>query len=99
MKFLDEIISGLYNATIDEIRIYNPFVVITCMGKIINKVCSFPNGKYFVFLFLFLLFLFSARFMVTGYGVGGDGEGYYAYLPSVIIDNDLDFENQYLSAP
>jgi len=69
------------------------------MGKIINKVCSVPNGKYFVFLFLFLLVLFSARFMVTGYGVGGDGEGYYAYLPSVIIDKDLDFKNQYLSGP
>ena len=32
---------------------------------------------------------------VDGQLVGGDGVGYYAYLPSVILDRDLDFANQY----
>ena len=27
--------------------------------------------------------------------VGGDGVGYYAYLPSVVLDHDLDFANEY----
>jgi hypothetical protein len=32
---------------------------------------------------------------VDGQLVGGDGVGYYAYLPSVVLDGDLDFANQY----
>ena len=32
---------------------------------------------------------------VDGQLVGGDGAGYYAYLPSVVLDRDLDFANQY----
>ena len=32
---------------------------------------------------------------VDGHLIGGDGVGYYAYLPSVILDHDLDFANQY----
>jgi hypothetical protein len=34
---------------------------------------------------------------VDGQLIGGDGVGYYAYLPSVILDRDLDFANQYAS--
>jgi hypothetical protein len=32
---------------------------------------------------------------VDGQLVGGDGIGYYAYLPSLLLDHDLDFANQY----
>ena len=32
---------------------------------------------------------------IDGQLIGGDGAGYYAYLPSVILDRDLDFANQY----
>jgi hypothetical protein len=44
------------------------------------------------------LFVFLATIPlphVDGQLVGGDGVGYYAYLPSVILDRDLDFSNQY----
>ncbi|MFB3763675.1 MAG: hypothetical protein ACE14P_00335 [Methanotrichaceae archaeon] len=60
---------------------------------------SLFERKYLLLVFIFLTALFTIRFMVVGYGVGGDGIGYYAYLPSLIIDHDLDFENQYLSSP
>lgn len=39
------------------------------------------------------LFVLSLPF-VNPY-VRGDGNGYYAYLPSTVIDGDLDFENQF----
>jgi hypothetical protein len=42
------------------------------------------------------LFLLSLPF-VNPY-VRGDGNGYYAYLPSIVIDKDLDFENQFRHA-
>jgi hypothetical protein len=32
---------------------------------------------------------------VDGQLLGGDGVGYYAYLPSLLLDHDLDFANQY----
>ncbi len=32
---------------------------------------------------------------VDGQLLGGDGVGYYAYLPSVVLDGDLDLANQY----
>ena len=32
---------------------------------------------------------------IDGQLVGGDGAGYYAYLPTVVLDGDLDFANQY----
>jgi hypothetical protein len=43
--------------------------------------------------FVFLLSLF----FVTPY-VRGDGNGYYAYVPSIILDGDLNFENEYARA-
>lgn len=55
--------------------------------------------KYLILIFLVLVSFFTIRFIVVGYGVGGDGEWYYSYLPSLIIDHDLNFENQYLLSP
>jgi hypothetical protein len=41
-------------------------------------------------------FLFSIPFpRADGQLLGGDGFGYYVYLPSVVIDHDLDFTNQF----
>lgn len=71
------------------------------MGQIkqILKYILLSGRKYFILLFLLFLLLFSVRFYAVGYGIGGDGNYYYMYLPSVIIDHDLDFKNQYLSTP
>lgn len=55
--------------------------------------------SYFFLLFLVFVLMMSLRFYATGYGVGGDGEGYYAYLPSLLLDHDLDFRNQAANAP
>jgi hypothetical protein len=60
---------------------------------------SFCERRYLILIFLTLLTLFTIRFAVVGYGVGGDGDGYYAYLPSIIINHNLNFEDQYLSSP
>ena len=54
---------------------------------------------FYVYAFIILEILFLVRFSVVGYGVGSDGEGYYMYLPSVILDHDLNFTNQALKAP
>lgn len=46
-----------------------------------------------VCLAAFLATLFLPR--IDGQLVGSDGIGYYVYLPSLLIDHDLDFTNQY----
>lgn len=45
---------------------------------------------------LFLLFLFTLP-LVTPY-LRGDGVGYYAYVASLVIDHDLQFEDEYRHA-
>ncbi|HEY3324803.1 MAG TPA: glycosyltransferase family 39 protein [Planctomycetota bacterium] len=57
--------------------------------------------KYRVRLSLVTLFIIAAGFMcerlrVNSHGMlfTGDGFGYYSYLPSVVIDHDLDLSNQ-----
>jgi hypothetical protein len=43
-----------------------------------------------------IVFLATIPFpRVDGQLVGGDGVGYYAYLPSIVLDRDLDLANQY----
>jgi hypothetical protein len=54
---------------------------------------------FFGIMILVLILLVFGRFTMTGYLVGGDGEGYYSYLPSMILDRDLNFSNQYAHLP
>src|SRR3989344_8141745 len=49
----------------------------------------------FVLLFLGCVFLLLGRLSMTGNVIGGDAVYYYATLRSIIIDNDLDFKNEY----
>lgn len=51
--------------------------------------------KYFLFLFVMAIAIFLWRFRITGFGIYGDGIGYYVYLRSVIFDRDLDFFNEF----
>jgi hypothetical protein len=44
-----------------------------------------------------LFFLFLMTLPLVNPWVRGDGVGYYAYLRSVLIDHDLNFENDYLA--
>ena len=48
----------------------------------------------FLTLFLFLLALLVTSFKDKFNFVVSDGRGYYVYLPSLVIDGDLDFSNQ-----
>jgi hypothetical protein len=50
--------------------------------------------KYF-FLFVFGCLVFLAHYKFSGQAVWGDGINYWAYLPSVYYDHDLDFEDEY----
>ena len=52
--------------------------------------------KYF-FLVLFFLssLVFLVRFHVIGFGVYGDGLGYFAYDRSLVFDHDLNFQNEF----
>jgi len=51
-----------------------------------------------VYVFCVLVFLASVPFPhVDGHLVGSDGAFYYAYLPTLLLDHDLDFRNQYAS--
>ena len=50
----------------------------------------------FLYLLCILAFLASTRLHhVDGHLTGSDGTYYYSYLPSLILDHDLDFRNQY----
>lgn len=57
---------------------------------------SVDRGRLKATWVLVALFALSLPF-VNPY-VRGDGNGYYAYLPSLLIDGDLDFENQFRRA-
>jgi len=49
-------------------------------------------------LYVFCVVLFLASILLPhadGQLIGSDGKFYYAYLPTLLIDHDLNFENQY----
>lgn len=56
------------------------------------------RSRYGVYVVLAGLFFVLANLAILNKGfysfVVSDGRGYYVYLPSVVIDHDLDFENQ-----
>lgn len=45
-----------------------------------------------------LVFIFLATCVFVNPNIRGDGNGYYAYVRSIIIDKDLDFYNEYQHA-
>ncbi len=50
-------------------------------------------------LFILLIPLAAAmalHYLVTGFIVYNDGRDYYVYLPSLVIDNDLDFRDEWM---
>ncbi len=53
----------------------------------------------FILVFFVLLSGFLVRTSVMGYGVGSGGNWYYAWLTSLVIDNDIDFSNQATQNP
>ncbi len=51
--------------------------------------------KIFLILFILSSLVYLVRFRLTGFGVYGDGLGYYAYDRSVFFDRDLNFSNEF----
>ena len=66
---------------------------MTAMRRSRLKPAVVLGGVWAACLIVFLATIPLPR--VDGQLVGGDGVGYYAYLPSVVLDRDLDFANQY----
>ncbi len=51
--------------------------------------------KKYLIVFLFSIMVFVFHYAFSGQAVYGDGIDYWAYLPSVYFDRDVDFENEY----
>lgn len=51
--------------------------------------------KIFLLIFLLSLLVYLFRFQTTGFGIYGDGLGYYSYDRSVFFDHDLNFQNEF----
>lgn len=51
--------------------------------------------KLFIIGILISIILFVSRVSYIGYGVWGDGLGYYVYTRSLYFDHDIDFHNEY----
>ncbi len=51
--------------------------------------------KVFLLIFLLSILVYLFRFQTTGFGVYGDGLGYYSYDRSVFFDHDLNFNNEF----
>jgi len=64
---------------------------ITPMKLLLQK----PVLLFFAFG-VFLTLLLFAKICITGFVIGGDGLGYYAYLRSMLVDGDLQFANEFL---
>ncbi|MBN1568493.1 MAG: hypothetical protein JXA73_11660 [Acidobacteria bacterium] len=58
-----------------------------------NHPLAHLTGLYIFCIIVFLLAVPLPR--VDGHLVGSDGSYYYAYLPTLLLDHDLDFANQY----
>lgn len=63
------------------------------------NVKKFFLKHYFLILLILATLMFLGRYAVIGYGINGDGDNYYMYLPSMFIDGDLDFSNQVEDMP
>ncbi len=64
-----------------------------------KKLLKFIESHFFMILFILFVSVFLVRYGMLGYGIEGDGNGYYMYLPSLTIDGDLDFNNQFMEVP
>lgn len=51
--------------------------------------------NFFLLLFLLSCFVYIFRFQTIGFGVYGDGLGYYSYDRSIFFDHDLNFNNEF----
>ena len=51
--------------------------------------------KLLCIIYLFAGVIFLSHYAVSGHAIYGDGIDYWAYLPSVYFDHDIDFTNQY----
>lgn len=49
---------------------------------------------FFGLIFIISFIVFLSHFIIVGSSVWGDGQYYYSYLRSVIIDKDLNFQNE-----
>ncbi|MCL4385596.1 MAG: hypothetical protein M1326_04690, partial [Cyanobacteria bacterium] len=58
------------------------------LGKIDSK-------SIFISLYIIAILIFIAHFILIGKGVYGDARYYYSYLPSFIIDHNLEFKNAF----
>lgn len=50
--------------------------------------------RIYIYIFLLSAFIFLLHYIVVGSGVWGDGQYYYSYLRSFVIDGNLDFSNE-----
>jgi len=57
------------------------------------KKISIPSLVFFV-VFCLSCLIFILHFRIVGSGVWGDGQYYYAYLRSAVVDGDLNFKNE-----
>lgn len=51
--------------------------------------------RKFILIFVFAALVFLAHFFFSGQAIYGDGIDYWAYLPTIYFDHDLDFRNQF----
>src|SRR6185295_7256957 len=51
--------------------------------------------KAFIFLYLAAIFIFITHLLITKTAVYGDGRYYYSYLPSIILDQSLNFNKAF----
>jgi len=51
--------------------------------------------KKYTLLFIFASIIFLGHFLFSGQAIYGDGIDYWAYLPSIYFDHDIDFQNEY----
>ena len=51
--------------------------------------------KLLIIIYLIAGLIFLSHYTFSGHAIYGDGIDYWAYLPSVYFDHDIDFSNQY----
>lgn len=51
--------------------------------------------KKYIALYIFSSLVFLSHYVFSGQAVYGDGIDYWAYLPSLYFDRNIDFENEY----
>lgn len=66
------------------------------MGKFFYFINDEKNFKYcFLIVIVVILGIFLFKFFVIGFGVYGDGLGYYIFLRFLLFDGNFRVDNEY----